>query len=230
MPDETTISENLDAVNERIANACDRAGRKPDEVLLLAVSKTKPAEVVQLAVDAGQTAFGENRVQEGIAKVPVLGSHLDWHLIGPLQRNKIRKALPLFGTIHTVESIDNATQIDRIAGEEGMFPRVFLQVNIAREATKHGFTEDTLRREMETLLGFERLQIEGLMIIPPFSPEPEDARQHFVKLRELRQQLQDEFGVWFDELSMGMSHDFEVAIEEGSTIVRVGTAIFGSRK
>ncbi|MEM7011521.1 MAG: YggS family pyridoxal phosphate-dependent enzyme [Verrucomicrobiota bacterium] len=229
MPDESTIANNLEAVNQRIANACDRAGRNPEDVLLLAVSKTKPAEVVQLAVDAGHTAFGENRVQEGVAKVPVLPSHLDWHLIGPLQRNKIRKALPLFGTIHTVESVENATQIDRIAAEEGLFPRVFLQVNIAGEATKHGFTEDTLRREMETLLGLDRLQIEGLMIIPPFTPEPEDARQHFVQLRELRQQLQDEFGVWFEELSMGMSHDFEVAIEEGATIVRVGTAIFGKR-
>lgn len=230
MSDAATISENLERVNARIAAACERAGRSREEVQLLAVSKTKPAEIVQLAVEAGQTAFGENRVQEGIAKIPALPDHLDWHLIGPLQKNKIRKALPLFPTIHTIENLENAAQVDRIAGEEGLFPRVFLQLNLAGEATKHGFTREALRRDLETLLGFERLEICGLMIIPPFTPEPEDARKHFVALREFREQLLEENGVQFDELSMGMSHDFEVAIEEGSTIVRVGTAIFGARK
>lgn len=229
MPDADTIAENLARVNERIAAACERAGRETSEVLLLAVSKTKPAEIVQLAIDAGQTAFGENRVQEGIAKIPVLPGNLDWHLIGPLQTNKIRKALGLFGTIHTIENLQIASQVDRIAGEEGTFPRVFLQVNIAGEATKHGFRVDQLRRDLDALLELERIQIDGLMIIPEFTPEAEDSRKFFIQLRQLREQLLAESGIGFRELSMGMSHDFEVAIEEGATIVRVGTAIFGGR-
>ncbi|MFT5465816.1 MAG: pyridoxal phosphate enzyme (YggS family) [Verrucomicrobiales bacterium] len=230
MPDADTIFENLERVNERISAACDRAGRKREDVQLLAVSKTKPVELIQLAIDAGQTAFGENRVQEGIAKVPALSDHLDWHLIGPLQKNKIRKALPLFGTIHTIENLDNAEQVNRIAAEEGLYPRVFLQLNLADEATKHGFTRQALRRDLDALLGLDRLEISGLMIIPPFMADPEDARKSFVELREFREQLLTESGLRFDDLSMGMSHDFEVAIEEGSTVVRVGTAIFGARK
>ena len=229
MPENSDIATNLSRVRERMHEACERSGRTADDVRLIAVSKTKPLELVREAAEAGQTLFGENKVQEGMAKAPEAPGNLEWHLIGPLQKNKIRKALPIFSTIHTVESLENASQIQRIAEEEGMHPRVFLQVNIAEEASKHGFTEQQLQRDLESLLEMDRLEIDGLMVIPPFTPEPEDARPHFARLRELHEKLETESGLHLSELSMGMSHDFEVAIEEGATLVRVGTAIFGAR-
>jgi pyridoxal phosphate enzyme (YggS family) len=209
--------------------AAAKAGRAPSDVTLLAVSKTWPAEMVRMAVDAGQTRFGENKVQEGEVKAPLLPSHLEWHHIGNLQKNKVRKALAVFSTIHGVDSLDLARQIDRIAGEDGLEPPVYLQVNLAQEASKHGFTADGLRQDFESLLELPRLRILGLMMIPPFTPEAEDSRPRFAELRVFRDQLSAEFGVPLPGLSMGMSHDFGVAIEEGATIVRVGSASFGSR-
>ncbi|MEM7147150.1 MAG: YggS family pyridoxal phosphate-dependent enzyme [Verrucomicrobiota bacterium] len=227
MPD---IEENLARVKNQLADAAAKANRNPSEIELLVVSKTWPAETVQQVFDAGQTLFGENRVQEAIAKIPLLSSKLEWHLIGHLQKNKIRKALPLFDTLHSIDSLELAQQTNRIAGELGLFPKVYLEVNVAAEASKHGFTPVDLTNQIDELLNLERLQIEGLMAIPPFDPDPENTRPHFVSLRKFRDQLQTQTGVPLPKLSMGMSHDYPVAIEEGATIVRVGSAIFGPRK
>ncbi len=195
----------------------------------MAVSKTFPVEAIQEAVDADQTLFGENRVQEILAKAPTLPAHLRWHLIGPLQSNKVRKILPHVEVIQSLDSLDIARHIQRIASELDLHPRVYLEVNLGGEASKHGFAPDALKAQLNDLLAFDRLRIEGLMGIPPFDPEPENTRRHFTAQRELRDELQTRTGRPVPTLSMGMSHDFEIAIEEGSTLIRVGTAIFGGR-
>ena len=223
------IATNLARVQERIAEAAEKSGRSPDDIELVAVSKTHPAEKVQAAVEAGQVLFGESRVQEARVKIPLLPSRLRWHFIGHLQKNKIRHALPLFELFHGIDSLALAQDLQRIADEDGMSPRVLLQVNLAGEASKHGFAPEALRRELEALLSLGRLTIEGLMTIPPLAPEAEAARRHFVALRELRNQLEADCDVRLPQLSMGMSDDFPVAIEEGATLVRVGSAIFGER-
>jgi len=224
-----SVAERLLEVRGRIEAACGKAGRDPASVDLLAVSKTYPAEVIREAVDAGHRLFGESRQQEAEAKIPQLPASLHWHFIGHLQRNKVRRVLPLVETLHSVDSVKLARQVDRVAEELGLFPKVFLELNVGTEGGKHGFSGESLRASMEELLGLERLEILGLMAIPPFALEPEQARPWFVALRESRDRLQSEFGVPLPGLSMGMSGDFEVAIEEGSTIVRVGSSIFGSR-
>lgn len=223
------IATNLARVQERIAEAAEKSGRSPDDIELVAVSKTHPAETVQAAAEAGQVLFGESRVQEARVKIPLLPSRLRWHFIGHLQKNKIRHALPLFELFHGIDSLALAQDLQRIADEDGMSPRVLLQVNVAGEASKHGFAPEALRRELEALLSLGRLTIEGLMTIPPLAPEAEAARRHFVALRELRNQLEADCDVRLPQLSMGMSDDFPVAIEEGATLVRVGSAIFGER-
>ncbi|NNE93895.1 MAG: YggS family pyridoxal phosphate-dependent enzyme [Verrucomicrobiales bacterium] len=223
------FAENLEKIRSRITEAAGRSGRNPEEILLLAVSKTFPPDVIREAFDSGQTHFGENRVQELLTKIPELPPRIEWHLIGHLQSNKVRKILADVDMIQTVDSLDLAQRIDRIAGEIGVFPRVLIQVNIAEDSAKFGFTAEAVRTEMETLLCLERLQIDGLMTIPAFDPDPESARPAFANLRELRDELASEFDLPLTELSMGMSHDFEVAIEEGATIVRVGSALFGKR-
>ena len=224
------IAERLAAVRAAIADAAGRGGRSAEDIELVAVSKTHPPETLHEALDAGQTLFGENRVQEARAKIPLLPGRARWHLIGHLQKNKIRHALAAgFELFHGLDSLELARECDRIANEEGVFPRVLFEVNVAGEASKFGFSPEKLRAEMEELLGLGRLQIEGLMTIPPFAPEAEDSRAYFVALRELRDRLQTEFRVPLPALSMGMSGDFTVAVEEGATLVRVGTAIFGTR-
>src|SRR6202043_2955513 len=180
-------------------------------------------------VEAGQSLFGENRVQEARVKIPELPSNLRWHFVGHLQKNKIRHALPLFELIHSIDSLALAQDANRIAEEEGLHPRVLLEINVAGEGSKFGFKPETLRAEMETLLALDRLSIEGLMSIPPLAPEAEARRKYFVQLRELRDRVQTEFHVDLAQLSMGMTQDFAVAVEEGATLVRVGTAIFGER-
>lgn len=224
------IAANLEQVRCQIAEAARKSGRAADEVELVAVSKTHPAGKVQTAVDAGQTLFGESRVQEARAKIPLLSSRLHWHFIGHLQKNKIRHALPLFELFHGIDSLGLAEEMQRIADEEGMRPRLLLEVNLAGEASKHGFAPDALRRDLEAILSLGRLTIEGLMTIPPLAPEAEMSRRYFVMLRELRNELEAELNVRLPQLSMGMSGDFPVAIEEGATLVRVGTAIFGARE
>jgi pyridoxal phosphate enzyme (YggS family) len=223
------IAADLARVQMQISEAAAKADRAADEIELVAVSKAHAAEKVQAAVEAGQLLFGESRVQEARAKIPLLPSRVRWHFIGHLQKNKIRHALPLFELFHGVDSLALAQEIDRIAGEEGMHPRVLLEVNVAGEASKHGFLPETLRRELEPALSLGRLTIEGLMTIPPLAPKAEASRRYFAALRDLRDQLQVEFNVRLPQLSMGMSGDFPVAIEEGATLVRVGTAIFGKR-
>jgi pyridoxal phosphate enzyme (YggS family) len=231
MPD--GIPGRLFEVRQRIARAATRSGRAEDACELLVVSKTWPAEKVAEVVAAGHLSFGENKVQEAETKIPALSSmvtpDLHWHLIGHLQRNKVRKALPLFEVLHGIDSLKLARYTSHIAGELGKKPDVYLQVDLAGEESKNGYTPDGLRRELDDLMVLENLSIVGLMCIPPAVATPEDGRPWFAKLRELRDELELRAGVSFPGLSMGMSGDFEVAIEEGSTIVRVGSAIFGKR-
>ncbi len=223
------IAERLVAIREKMAMAALAAGRNPAEVELVAVSKTHPTESVREACEAGQIIFGENRVQELVSKAPLLPSHLHWHLIGHLQKNKIRKVLPTVDLIHGVDSLSLAREIDRVASELGLFPRVLLEVNVSGESTKFGFTPGLLSRELETLLALPRLQVEGLMTIAPYVEIAEDVRPVFASLRKLRDDFTRQFRVPLTTLSMGMSGDFEIAIAEGATLVRIGTAIFGNR-
>ncbi len=224
-----TIAENLERVREQIAQATAKAGRAGDEIQLVAITKTHDAEKVREAIEAGQILFGESRVQEARAKIPELPSNLRWHFVGHLQKNKIRHALPLFEMIHSVDSLALAEDINRIAEEEGLHPRVLLEVNVAGEGSKFGFHPEKLRTEMEALLALPRLSIEGLMTIPPIAEEAEASRKYFVDLRELRDALEKDFDLKLKQLSMGMTNDFAIAVEEGATLVRVGTAIFGER-
>lgn len=216
-------------IRSRMDAAALRAGRDPSEVDLVAVSKTQPAEAVRELFEAGQGVFGENRVQELLAKAPLLPGAVRWHLIGHLQKNKIRKVLPAVELIHGVDSLELAREIDRIAGELGLFPRVLLEVNVAGERTKFGFAPDAVRASLDDLLALPRLQVEGLMAIPPAVDHPGDARPFFAALRGLRDDLAARSGAPLSTLSMGMSGDFESAIAEGATLVRVGTALFGPR-
>ena len=223
------IAENLERVREQIAQAAAKVGRAVDEIELVAISKTHDAAKVREAIEAGQTLFGESRVQEAHVKIPELPSNLRWHFVGHLQKNKIRHALPLFELTHSVDSLALAEDINRIAEEDGLHPRVLLEVNVAGEGSKFGFQPDKLRAEMESLLALPRLSILGLMTIPPIAEEAEASRKYFVQLRDLRARVQTEFHVDLAQLSMGMTQDFAVAVEEGATLVRVGTAIFGER-
>jgi pyridoxal phosphate enzyme (YggS family) len=225
----SSVAENLERVREQVAEAAAKVGRAVDEIQLIAISKTHDAEKVRAAYEAGQTLFGESRVQEARAKIPLLPSSLRWHFVGHLQKNKIRHALPLFELFHSVDSLALAQEMNRIANEDGMHPRVLLEVNVAGEGSKFGFKPETVRAEMELLLALPRLSIEGLMIIPPVAEEAEASRKYFVRLRELRAVLEKEFDVKLPHLSMGMTNDFPIAVEEGATLVRVGTAIFGER-
>jgi pyridoxal phosphate enzyme (YggS family) len=219
----------LQAIRDRIHTAAVSCGRDPATVELLAVSKTHPVEVIRAAVEAGQLLFGENKVQEILAKAPQLPAELHWHLIGHLQSNKVRKVLPLVKAIHSIDSLDLARDVNRIATELGLTAKVYLEVNLAEESTKHGFKVEEVRANLEALHGLDRLNIQGLMCIPPFEADPELSRPYFTRLRELRDDLEKSGGKPLPLLSMGMSHDFEIAIAEGATIVRVGSALFGER-
>jgi pyridoxal phosphate enzyme (YggS family) len=225
-----SFADRLSVVHDQIAQAAARAGRDPADITLVAVSKTHSPEAIREALDAGQLLFGESRVQEARAKIPEISSRAHWHFIGHLQKNKIRHALPLFELFHGVDSAELATDVDRIAGEGGVHPRVLLEINVAGEGSKFGFAPAKLRAELEQLLALDRLQIEGLMAIPPVAVDPEHSRKYFVALRELRDRLQEEFRLPLPQLSMGMSGDYAVAVEEGATFVRVGTALFGTRR
>ena len=219
-------------MRRRLEAAAQRAGRRASDVLLVAVSKTFTAEHVQAAAAAGQRDFGENRVQEGLGKIDALrAASLTWHLIGPLQTNKARKAAAAFGWIHSVDRLELLKKLDEVARELGVRPKVLVQVNLAREASKHG-ADEAGAFDLATAAAEARgLDLRGLMIVPPFSTNPEDSRSWFRSLRELRDRLIARGVPAFRlaDLSMGMSHDFEVAVEEGATIARVGTAIFGRR-
>ena len=229
IPGGPSIESRLAVVKDQIAAAAARAGRDACDVTLVAASKTHPPESVSAVLAAGQSVFGESRVQEARAKIPLVPGRARWHFIGHLQRNKIRHALPLFELFHGVDSIEIARDIERIAAEDGALPRVLIEVNVAGEGSKFGFSPERIRLQIEELLALKRLTIEGLMCIPPPQPRAEMARRFFVALRELRDRLEGEFRISLPQLSMGMSGDFAVAIEEGATLVRVGTAIFGER-
>ena len=224
-----TVAVKLDLVREGIRSAECRAGREPGSTELVAVSKNHPPEVIREAVEAGQTLFGENRVQEASLKIPLLPSSLRWHFLGHPQSNKIRKMLPLFELIHGVDSPALARDIDRIAAETGAFPRILLEVNVSGESSKHGFTPGELERSLDDLLALPRIQVEGFMTMAPLAPDPEASRPFFAALRELRDRCAVRAGIPLPVLSMGMSGDYLVAVEEGATLVRVGTAIFGGR-
>ena len=225
----TDISTRIKEVREQIALVAERCGRLPSEIGLIAVSKSQSAEAIREAFDAGEQFFGENRAQELIAKVPLLPSSIHWHFIGHLQKNKVRKVLPLVDLVHGVDSVELAVEVDRIASELGLFPRVLLEVNVSGEATKFGFTPEVARREAPRLLALRRVQWEGLMTIAPIGENAEKARPFFAQLRTLRDQIAVENQVDLPTLSMGMSDDFEAAIKEGATLVRLGTALFGPR-
>ena len=225
----TSIAENLERVRDQIAQAAAKSGRSANDVDLVAITKTHAAEKVHEAIRAGQSLFGESRVQEARSKIPELPSAIRWHFVGHLQKNKIRHALPLFEMIQSIDSLALAQEVNRIAEEDGMHPRVLVEANVAGEGSKFGFAPDKLREQMEELLALPRLSVLGLMTIPPLSEEPEASRKYFVQLRELRDRLQTEFRVDLAQLSMGMTQDYAVAVEEGATLVRVGTAIFGER-
>jgi pyridoxal phosphate enzyme (YggS family) len=223
------IPDRVKVVEEQIVRIAESCGRTSSEIGLIAVSKSQSAEAVREALDAGQLFFGENRVQELIAKVPLLPSSVHWHFIGHLQKNKVRKVLPLVDLVHGVDSLELALDIDRIASELGLFPRILLEVNVSGEATKFGFTPETARREAPRLLELPRVQWEGLMTIAPIVDAPDKAQPFFAQLRMLRDQIAAENQVDLPTLSMGMSDDFEAAIKEGATLIRLGTAIFGPR-
>jgi hypothetical protein len=225
------IRERLLRVRETIARAAHRAGRSADSITLIAVSKTFGPATIQQAVNAGARDLGENRVQEAQAKVGLVNGHVRWHLIGHLQSNKARQAIQTFSVIHTIDSVELARRLDRIAGEENRRPEVLIQVDLAHEPTKSGADEDVLPEIVEALDSAANLRLTGLMILPPLFDSAEQTRPFFRRLRLLLESLNRnrQSDRQLTELSMGMSHDFEVAIEEGATMVRVGTAIFGRR-
>lgn len=226
--DSEPLEKRLQHIGDAIEAACTRRGRDPADVRLVAVSKTFPPEAIDEALRAGVSILGENRVQEALAKAP-LCSAADWHLIGRLQSNKVRAALSLFSTIHSVDSVRLLEDIARIQEETGNRPELMLEVNVAGESSKIGFTPKTVRDAVRTAVALGTLRLTGLMTVPPWVPDPEMSRVHFKALRNLRDSLENEFSIALPNLSMGMSADFEVAVEEGATFVRIGTALFGRR-
>lgn len=224
------LAANLENIRQRIASACARAGRAPDSVTLLAVTKTHSPEVVAQAAALGLTLFGENKVQEAKAKIPLCPGRLRWHMIGHLQSNKCRDAVELFEMIQSVDSLALAEEINKRAEQASKTIPVLLEVNIVGEASKFGYQSEQLLRDLKHLNALPRIEIHGLMTIPPYTPLPEKVRPVFRQLRELKTKCEQALGAPLPQLSMGMSGDFEVAIEEGSTIVRIGTALFGERR
>jgi len=227
-----SIARNLAQVRERMAAAAKAAGRRPEEVRLVAVSKTFGPDHVRAAYGAGQREFGENKVQEALQKIgDTADMQIAWHLIGHLQSNKARKAAESFAAIHSIDSVDLLRRVDAAAAEAQAAPDVLIQVDLAREATKHGAPEAEVASIARAAQACRAVRLTGLMLLPPWSDEAEQTRPYFQRLRTLRDRLVAE-GIErsrLRELSMGMSHDYEVAIQEGATLVRVGTAIFGKR-
>jgi pyridoxal phosphate enzyme (YggS family) len=228
----SSIRDNLSRVLEQIDQAAGRAGCDPGEIKLVAVSKTIESGRIQEAIEAGVTILGENYVQEAREKIEEIGHGVQWHMIGHLQKNKARHAVTLFDYIHSLDGIPLAQEIDLRAGQKGIRVRALVEVNLSGEASKFGIDSEVVMDLIYHVAPLEHISIEGLMTMPPYFNEPEKARPYFIRLRELRDRIREEGieGVRMDELSMGMSGDFEVAIEEGATMVRVGTAIFGGRR
>jgi pyridoxal phosphate enzyme (YggS family) len=220
---------NVARLEQRIAAACRRANREPSSVTLVAVSKGQPPPVVAAVAQLGVMLFGENRVQEAKAKIPECPARLRWHMIGHLQSNKARDAVQLFDLIESVDSLDLARELDRRAAQAAKHLPILLEVNIAGEATKFGYPPARLLEDLPEINRLQRVTIQGLMTVAPWSPDPERARPVFRRLRELKTECEQILGAPLPHLSMGMSGDFEVAIEEGATLVRIGTALFGPR-
>jgi pyridoxal phosphate enzyme (YggS family) len=226
------IARRGEAIRERIARAARRRGRDPEAIALMAVTKGHGADTVARAARAGLTLFGENRVQEGAAKITAVRSEfpgLEWRLIGPLQTNKARTALQWFAAVESLDRERLVARLESLLAEEGRKLPVLLEVNVASEDSKHGVAPGEAARLLEAALSAPHLDVRGLMAIPPYDPDPEKARPYFAELFRLRASLSERFRCGLPELSMGMSHDFEVAVEEGATEVRVGTALFGPR-
>jgi len=224
-----SLAENLDSIQQRIRAACERAGRDPSSVTLLGVTKTHPAETVAEAVKLGLTHFGENKIQEAKAKIPNCPGKARWQFIGHLQSNKCRDAVELFEMIESVDSLAIAQEINKRAEQAGKTMLVLLEINVAGEASKFGHQPEQMLADLPALNALPRIEIHGLMAVPPYTPVAERSRGYFKALRELKQRAEQSLGASLPHLSMGMSGDFEVAIEEGATIVRVGTALFGER-
>lgn len=233
------LSKNIGDVCRRISDAAERAGRNPEDVLLVAVTKTVDVGLIREAIEAGLRIFGESRVQEAKEKISNLKSQVtppggggiegvEWHLVGHLQKNKVKQAVQLFDLIHSVDSVELAREISKHSERICKAQRVLVEVKLSPEETKHGVDRRNLMPVLAEVYSMKYLLLRGLMAIPPFSENQEDTRRYFRELRELRDAAQDS-GILLPELSMGMSHDFEVAIEEGATMVRIGTAIFGER-
>lgn len=224
-----SLNENLVAIQQRIAESCRRCGRAAEGVTLLAVTKSQPPDVIEAAARLGQAVFGENKIQEAKAKIPLCPSRLRWHFIGHLQSNKCRDAVNLFEIIQSVDSLSLAQELNHRCDQISKNMPVLLEVNVAGEASKFGYSQDRLLAELKQINSLSRIEVHGLMTVPPWSPNPEQSRPHFRRARELKAQCEQILGAPLPQLSMGMSGDFEIAIEEGATIIRVGTALFGNR-
>lgn len=225
-----SMADRIARIQDRIASACERAGRSPDAVQLIAVSKTRTPDEVRQAAACGLRVFGENKVQEARAKIPMSPGHLSWHLIGHLQTNKARHAVQLFEFIHSVDSLKIMEALHQACEVAGRRMPVCLEVNVGGEASKFGISPDELPSLLEASAGCNRLDVVGLMCIPPIAEDPERTRGFFRTLRGLKERAERDWGFPLAELSMGMSSDFELAIEEGSTMVRIGTELFGPRE
>ncbi len=226
------IAQRVESVLSAIRSAAEKAGRRPDSIRLVAATKTVTADRIREGIGAGLSILGENRVQEAIPKVEALAqAPVRWHFIGHLQRRKVRSVVGIFELIHSVDSLELAQEIDRRAGEASRPQAILLEVNIGGETTKGGFHQDGFVQLVSTMAALSNIQIKGLMAIPPPTAEPESARTYFVRLRELAEAIAAQRipGVAMDELSMGMSNDYDIAVQEGATLVRVGSAIFGER-
>jgi len=224
-----SLAENLASIRQRIVTACARAGRAPDSVKLLAVSKGMPPDIVREAAACGLSLFGESKVQEARAKIPLCPGRLRWQMIGHLQSNKCRDAVHFFEMIQSVDSLELAQEINKWCDKQAKTMPILLEVNLAGESTRFGFKPERLLAELGALNSLPRIELHGLMTLAPWTPEPEKVRPVFRQLRELKMQCEEKLGAPLSHLSMGMSGDFEVAIEEGATIIRLGTLLFGAR-
>jgi pyridoxal phosphate enzyme (YggS family) len=223
------LADNFETIRRRIGEACARAKRNPADVQLLAVTKGHGPDTIAAAADVGQSLFGENKVQEAKAKIPLCPGRLRWHMIGHLQSNKCRDAVQLFDMLEGVDSLALATEINKQAERLAKTMPILLEVNVAGESSKFGYKPDALLTEFMQINALPKIEIHGLMTVPPYSPNPERSREYFRQLRALKTKCEEILGAPLPHLSMGMSADFEIAIEEGATIVRIGTALFGPR-
>jgi len=223
------IAENLAQIQQRISVACERSGRSPKEVQLVAVGKKFTAQVIKEAADCGLNLFGENRVQEAKIKIPDCPGHLRWHFIGNLQTNKCKDAVALFDMLHAVDSLHLAEELNKRCEQLAKVMPVLLEVNVSGEGSKHGFTPKDAIEATQAFFDFPKLELHGLMTMAPFSRQAESTRPYFRKLRELKNDCEEKLGAPLPELSMGMSGDYEIAIEEGATLIRLGTTLFGPR-